>query len=139
MENKNEISISLEYARRKKLIRLKQNKIHRQKFRSKFISNSFSSDPLDVEQSIENRISSINLALDDREGLIEDILCVLPTTDNQKGKETSENHNSSPSAYEYPDFNDICRDKQIPDICLHPYTNHGRVSFIKDLIRFLNI
>jgi hypothetical protein len=135
----NEISIALEYVRRKKLIRLKQNKIYRQKFRSKMISSACLSDAAGAEESMRNPITSTNLLVRDEEDLIEDIPCVPPTEDCREEKEAVENCGSSSSDYDHLEFNDICCDEQVPmpDTALHPYTTQGCLSFMRDFISFI--
>jgi hypothetical protein len=135
----NEISISLEYARRKKLIRLKQNKIYRQKFHSKIISNARLTDAAGTEESMRNPITSTNLLMCDEENLIEDIPCVPSAEDCREEKEAVENCGSSPSDYDHLEFDYICCNERVPvpDTTLHPYTTQGCLSFMRDFISFI--
>ena len=48
----NEIELALEYARRRKTNRLKQNKFDHRKVRANCFSNSSASNSFDVEQSL---------------------------------------------------------------------------------------
>jgi hypothetical protein len=132
----NEIELALEYARRRKTNRLKQNKIHRRKVSANLFSNLSSSDSFDVEQSLTNNIFSINLTLSS-EGSNEVNIPSLSPTNNNKEKEISQNVDSPLPTYECLDFDDICGHQEIPDLNLHPYTTLGCFSFAKHLINFI--
>ena len=57
-----DLGIALSYARRKKEIRLNQNKIYRRKIRVKWYPNLGLRDPSYVRQSLTENISSMNMA-----------------------------------------------------------------------------
>lgn len=133
----NEIELALEYARKRKTSRLKQNKLHRRQARAKCYSNLSTSDSFDVEQSLMNNIFSKNFTLSNEEDSNEvNIPSVSPTNNNEE-KQISQNVDSPPSTYEYLDFQDICGHQEIPDLNLHPYTNLGCFTFVKHLIDFI--
>ncbi|CAF1354997.1 unnamed protein product [Adineta steineri] len=130
----NELELALEYAQKRKANRLKQNKHYRRTVRANRFSNLSISDSVDVEHSITNENSFINITLSNEEVLNKEDLNEQSLNEEDLNEEDLNGVNvPSISA----NSNDIFDHKDISDLDLHPYTNLGCFSFAKNLIRFI--
>ena len=132
-----EIEIALQYAKKKKTDRLKQNRIYRQKSRIQTYSSLSSADLYDAEAFSMENIVSVNPAPSDEEISIPTetprmpmIPVSLMTAISKDGDSTSSNNN-------FLDFDDLVHDEEIPRLPLHQHTSMDCFSFAKDLIEFI--
>ncbi|CAF4148443.1 unnamed protein product [Adineta steineri] len=128
----NELELALEYAQKRKANRLKQNKHYRRTVRANRFSNLSISDSVDVEHSITNENSFINITLSNEEVLNKEDL-----NEEDLNEEDLNGVNVPSISASNNDSNDIFDHKDISDLDLHPYTNLGCFSFAKNLIRFI--
>lgn len=137
----NEIHIALEYAKKKKIVRLKKNKMYRRKARSQFEPNfQFNDSSDDVEPSITNDLSLMKLTSDDSDvdERVMDCGMLLCSTPNAfVNDQIQENVDECSSTSDNFDFQDLIHDQVIDNSSLHQYTSMKSQLFLKKLIEFI--
>ncbi|CAF2219194.1 unnamed protein product [Rotaria magnacalcarata] len=136
----NEIHIALEYAKKKKNVRLKKNKIYRRKARSLFEPNFQFNDSSDVEPSVINDLSLIKLTSDDYdvdERVMDcgKLMCSTPNT--LLNDQIQENFDECSSTSDNSDFHDLIHDPIINNSTLRQYTSMNSQLFLQKLIEFI--
>jgi hypothetical protein len=134
----NEIELALQYARRKKKIRLNQNKVYRRKARSKY-SNLFTVGSFDMHKSRMKNISSLQLpsSKSNEEDPIRSFTLSCSTTTIDLKNNTPTNDNRLSASHSYLDFEDIVCDQRMPPLDLHRYTHINNLDFSNDLLHFI--
>jgi hypothetical protein len=127
-----EIEFALEYARRRKTIRLNRNKIQRRVSRAKYLSNLSSSDSFIIKEFILENIRSMNVMLSNEKTSTEGNISPSSTT-----IVNPENIDSSFSSNDFLNFDDIVRNEEIPNLPLHYYTSMDYFCFSKNLLSFI--
>lgn len=132
-----EIGIALEYAKKKKAIRVNKNKISRRKIRSKCKSILQPNDVLDIDPSVVKNLNSMAIGTPDNNDMNEHDgqSCFLSI--GSINDQVEENVSEESTGFDNSDFTNLMHHHLIEYTNLHEYTTMDRLSFSKNLMEFI--
>ncbi|CAF3252714.1 unnamed protein product [Rotaria socialis] len=135
----NDIEIALQYAQKRKKIRLGKNKIYRRQARAKSQLISYFEDSSDVESesSMITNFNAIKVNSYDEKDEYEDSVTPNSIPMNNENRQTEEVLDDSSSSYDNTKFHDIVSDEDTSDLNLHNHTLTNCFSFCQNLIDFI--